>query len=59
MAQQVDHHFRDLVRADGAVTTHLDEAALAEVFDLAATVANVEAVFDRLHTLVPEEIAHV
>ncbi|HVV57620.1 MAG TPA: hypothetical protein VHC45_04600, partial [Gaiellaceae bacterium] len=51
--------FRELVRADPEVTARLDEAALADVFDVAATVANVDAVFDRLHTLVPEEIAHV
>jgi adenylosuccinate lyase len=51
--------FRELVRADPEVAAALDDAALADVFDLAATVANVEAVFDRLHTLVPEEIAHV
>jgi adenylosuccinate lyase len=51
--------FRELVRADPDVTARLDDVALAEVFDLAATVANVDVVFDRLHTLVPEEIAHV
>ena len=51
--------FRGLVRADPEVTAHLDTAALDDVFDVAATVANVDAVFDRLHTLVPEEIAHV
>jgi adenylosuccinate lyase len=51
--------FRELVRADPEVTARLDGAALGDVFDVAATVANVDAVFDRLHTLVPEEIAHV
>ncbi len=51
--------FRELVRADTEVTAHLDATALDDVFDVAATVANVDAVFDRLHTLVPEEIAHV
>jgi adenylosuccinate lyase len=51
--------FRELVRADPEVTARLDAAALDDVFDVAATVANVDTVFDRLHTLVPEEIAHV
>jgi adenylosuccinate lyase len=51
--------FRELVRADAEITEHLDETALADVFDVAATVANVDTVFDRLHTLVPEEITNV
>jgi adenylosuccinate lyase len=51
--------FRELVRADPEVTARLDAAALDDVFDLEATVANVELVFDRLHALAPEEIAHV
>jgi adenylosuccinate lyase len=51
--------FRELVRADPEVTARLDTAALDDVFDVEATVANVELVFDRLHALAPEEIAHV
>jgi adenylosuccinate lyase len=51
--------FRELVRADPEVTARLDAAGLDDVFDVEATVANVELVFDRLHALAPEEIAHV
>jgi adenylosuccinate lyase len=48
--------FRDLVRADAEVTARLDAAALDDVFDVGATVANVDLVFDRLHTLAREEL---
>jgi adenylosuccinate lyase len=51
--------FRELVRADPEVTAQLDGAALDDVFDVEATVANIDSVFDRLHALAREEIAHV
>jgi adenylosuccinate lyase len=51
--------FRELVRADPRLTELLDPPTLDRVFDVQATVANVDAVFDRLHTLVPKETAHV
>jgi adenylosuccinate lyase len=47
--------FAGLVRADPEITARLDDAALAEVFDLDATVANLEAAFDRLRRVVSEE----
>jgi adenylosuccinate lyase len=50
--------FRELVRADPRLAELLDGPALDRVFDVNATVANVDAVFDRLHTLVPKETAH-
>ncbi len=54
-----ERDFPELVRADPEVTTRLDEASLARVFDLASTVAPLAAVFDRLDHLVPkEEPAH-
>ena len=58
-AWEEERDFRDLVRAQPAITAHLDPPALDNVFDLAATVANIDTVFDRLHRLVPkEEHAH-
>jgi adenylosuccinate lyase len=52
--------FPGLVRADAEVAQHLDEHALASVFDLDATIANLDATFDRLRRLAPkEEPAHV
>jgi adenylosuccinate lyase len=50
-----ERDFRELVRADTEITAHLDETALDAVFDLAATVAHVDAVFDRLRSLVRKE----
>jgi adenylosuccinate lyase len=50
-----EHDFRELVRADEQITAHLDEAALAEVFDLDATVRHVDTVFERLRALVGKE----
>jgi adenylosuccinate lyase len=49
--------FRELVRADAELRTHLDDAALDEVFDLDATVANLDSTFDRLHRLAPKEVS--
>jgi len=50
-----ERDFGDLVRADPEITARLDAGALDEVFDLAATVANVDAVFDRLSRFAPKE----
>ena len=55
-----ERDFPELVRADAAITAHLDNATLDNVFDLDATVANLETTFDRLSRLAPkEEPAHV
>ncbi len=55
-----ERDFRELVRADAAITSRLDEAALAATFDLSATVQHVGVVFERLHALTHnEEPAHV
>ena len=55
-----ERDFPELVRADVEVTTHLDKAALDTVFDLGATVSNLELTFERLHRLAPkEEPVHV
>ncbi|HEY6960492.1 MAG TPA: adenylosuccinate lyase [Gaiellaceae bacterium] len=55
-----EQDFRELVRADGEIRAHLDEHALDDVFDLHATVANVDGLFDRLSRLAPkEEAVHV
>jgi adenylosuccinate lyase len=52
--------FPQLVRDDAEVRAHLDDAALDDVFDLAATVANLDTTFDRLSRLAPkEEPVHV
>jgi adenylosuccinate lyase len=54
-----ERDFPELVRADPEITRQLDDAALATVFDLGATIAQVDHVFDRLQHLVPkEEPAH-
>ncbi len=51
--------FRTLVGRDPDVAARFDGAALADVFDLRATVAHVEVAFDRLRSLAPkEEPAH-
>jgi adenylosuccinate lyase len=55
-----ERDFRELVRADTDISSRLDEAALANVFDLSATVQHVGVVFDRLRALThSEEPAHV
>jgi adenylosuccinate lyase len=51
--------FRELVEADPDITAQLDPAALDAVFDLEATVAHVDVVFDRLHALVRKEPVNV
>ena len=55
-----ERDFGELVRADDDLAAILDESALADVFDLHATIANLDAVFDRLDRLAPkEEAVHV
>jgi adenylosuccinate lyase len=50
-----DRDFRDLVRTDAEISSRVDEAALSRVFDLEATVAHIDTVFDRLRSLVRKE----
>jgi len=52
-----ERDFGELVRADAEIRAHLDDTALAGVFDLAATVANLDGTFDRLHRLAPKEVS--
>ena len=55
-----DRDFRELVEADTEISSRLDEAALARVFDLQATVQHVTVVFERLRTMVSREaVVHV
>jgi adenylosuccinate lyase len=55
-----ERDFPELVRADATITAHLDHATLDNVFDLGATVANLDLTFDRLNRLAPkEEPTHV
>jgi adenylosuccinate lyase len=55
-----ERDFATLVRSDPEITTHLDGPTLAEVFDLHATIANLDAVFDRVGRLAhKEEPVHV
>jgi adenylosuccinate lyase len=54
-----ERDFRALVGADPDVTARLDIAALDGVFDLAATVQHVDAVFDRLAVLTRKEPVNV
>jgi adenylosuccinate lyase len=50
-----ERDFAELVRADTEITTHLDERALAQVFDLGATIAHLDSTFDRVRSLIPKE----
>jgi adenylosuccinate lyase len=50
-----ERDFGELVRADGEIASRLDGAALAQVFDLAATVSHLDRTFDRLQLVVPKE----
>ena len=52
-----ERDFGELVRADPDLRAHLDDAALADVFDLGATVANLDSTFDRLNRLAPKEVS--
>jgi hypothetical protein len=55
-----ERDFGELVRADGEIRARLDAAALDDVFDLQATIANLDATFDRLRRIAPKgEPAHV
>jgi hypothetical protein len=55
-----ERDFAELVRADDEIVARLDDAALADVFDLQATIANLDAAFDRLRRIAPKgEPAHV
>jgi adenylosuccinate lyase len=55
-----ERDFRALVADDPEIAAHLDEAALASVFDLAATVRHVDTVFERIAALTHrEEPVHV
>jgi hypothetical protein len=52
--------FPTLVREDAEIGALLDRRALDEVFDLDATIANLDRTFDRLTRLAQkEEPAHV
>src|SRR3954452_7325730 len=50
-----ERDFGELVRADGEITARLDERALADVFDLNATIAHLDSTFDRVRRLIPKE----
>jgi len=55
-----ERDFRELVRDDPSIAAHLDANALASAFDLHATLAHLDAAFDRLARLAPkEEPVHV
>ena len=51
-----ERDFAELVRADDDLRAQLDDAALADVFDLDATVANLDSSFDRLQRLAPKGV---
>jgi len=50
-----ERDFAELVRADREIGARLDDAALASVFDLNATIAHLDSTFDRVRRLVPKE----
>ena len=50
-----ERDFPELVRSDPDVSARLDKAALAEVFDLDATIANLDSTFARVRRLAPKE----
>jgi adenylosuccinate lyase len=54
-AWEEERDFRALVREDEEIAGRLDEAALASVFDLDATVRHVDTVFERLRALIGKE----
>jgi adenylosuccinate lyase len=51
-----ERDFRGLVENDADITARLDAAALDGVFDLDATVAHLDTVFDRLHELAADHL---
>jgi adenylosuccinate lyase len=50
-----ERDFAELVRSDPEVGERLDTSALDAVFDLDATIANLDTAFDRLQRLAPKE----
>jgi adenylosuccinate lyase len=50
-----ERDFGELVRADPELTAVLDAQTLTTVFDLDATIANLDSTFDRLRRLTPKE----
>jgi adenylosuccinate lyase len=55
-----ERDFGELVRADAEIAARLDDRALDDVFDLQATIANLDSTFDRLRRIAPKgEPAHV
>ncbi|MFL5954747.1 MAG: adenylosuccinate lyase [Gaiellaceae bacterium] len=50
-----ERDFAELVRADPDIAERLDDDALADVFDLNATIAHLDSTFDRVRRLVPKE----
>jgi adenylosuccinate lyase len=55
-----ERDFGELVRADPELTAVLDAQTLTNVFDLDATITNLDSTFDRLRRLAPkEEPVHV
>src|SRR6476660_177101 len=50
-----ERDFAELVSSDSEVTAQLDPTVLAQVFDLDATIANLDGTFDRLSRLAPKE----
>ncbi len=50
-----ERDFVELARADEEIASRLGDERLDEVFDLAATVAHIDSVFDRLHRLAQKE----
>ncbi len=50
-----DRDFRELVEADAEISSRLDEAVVAQVFDLQATVHHVTTVFERLRSMVSRD----
>jgi adenylosuccinate lyase len=54
-AWEEERDFRALVREDDEIAGRLNDAALASVFDLEATVRHVDTVFERLRALIAKE----
>ena len=52
-----ERDFGELVRADAELAPISTTRRSAEVFDLGATVANLDSTFDRLHRLAPKEVS--
>jgi len=50
-----ERDFRDLVAADPEITNRLDEAALADAFDLEEALRHVDVLFERLGALTTDK----